>query len=73
MFAFWRRPALLASVIVSMKNDPHVFTGVLTEARGPWLVLRRAAEVSGPERVVLDGEVFLPREHVLFVQVPPVE
>jgi hypothetical protein len=56
-----------------MKNDPHVFAGVLTAARGPWIVLRNAAEVSGPERVPLDGELFIPRAHVLFVQVPPAE
>jgi hypothetical protein len=67
----WRTPFLLRSVIVNLKDDHDVaLQGVLWSVRGPWLSLRNAAILkSGQPPTPADGELFIHRDNVAFVQV----
>jgi hypothetical protein len=69
---WWRQPPVLLDVIVNLKHDPDTaLRGVLWRARGPWLVLRQA-KVIGPQGATdMDGDVFVPRANVAFLQAPP--
>lgn len=67
----WRRLAVHRRVVVNL-YDGTSFTGILWDAPGELLVLRRATLHSrGAEPVAVDGEVVLQRVHISFVQVPP--
>lgn len=50
--------------------DESTIAGVVLEV-GPDGVLLGAAEYLGDQSVPLGGEVFLPKERVAFIQVPP--
>jgi hypothetical protein len=61
----------LQSVIVNLKDDPALaLQGVLWSSRGPWLTLRNADILkSGEPPTHADGELFIHRDNVAFVQV----
>jgi hypothetical protein len=70
---FWQPPALLRQVIVNPKHSATTaYRGVLSRARGPWLVLYNAElleEGLPPKRI--DGEVHVLQSSVAFIQVLP--
>ena len=66
-----RMPALRRRVLVNCDNDGAV-RGILTGVHADWLVLQQA-DLLGQEAqpAKLDGETFIPRSRVLFLQVLP--
>lgn len=66
-----RMPALRRRVLVNCDNDGAV-RGILTGVHPDWLVLQQA-DLLSPETqpAKLDGETFVPRSRVLFMQVLP--
>lgn len=66
----WRRLHIYRRVVVNTR-DGGAFEGVLWGRRGPLIILREAELVNRAERVRLDGEVIIERDHVNFMQVPP--
>lgn len=70
---WWRQPPRLVDVVVNMKHDPETaLRGLLWQCRGSWLVLRQARLI-GPQgtATVVDGDVYVPRANVAFLQAPP--
>lgn len=71
MRLFRPRYPVLKRVIVNMKTETApAMRGVLFEQRGGYLVLKQA-EMLQPraEPVRVDGDVLIPQENVLFLQV----
>lgn len=66
-----RLPIRRQRVLINLDDDTAV-RGVLLDARDAWLVLHHA-ELLQPaqEPATLDGETWLPRTRVLFLQVMP--
>lgn len=69
-----RLPTRGRRIVLNM-TDGTAMRGVLTESRGPWLVLHDAdllrENAGGATAVRVDGSVYIERPRVLFVQVLP--
>ena len=73
-FVWWfQPPALYHSVVVNLIQEADTaISGVLFQARGPWLVLRKAAVLKpNLEPMPVDGDVLVHRSNVTFIQVLP--
>ena len=69
---WWRPPFLYREVLVNLVGAPDsTIRGVLWGRRGAWLTFRNASVMKGTSETALDGEVTVPREQILFVQVLP--
>ncbi len=68
---WWRHPAMLRSCIVNFTDDPSTaIKGVLWSSRGPWLTFRSSSMLkTGQEPMLIDGEVLIHRDRVLFIEV----
>lgn len=66
-------PALYRRVVVNLVSDTDLaIGGVLWQARGAWLVLRKAEMLRAKEAPVpIDGEVLIHRGNVSFIEVEP--
>jgi hypothetical protein len=71
---WWRQPPRLTEVVVNLKHEPEiVLRGLLVQARGGWLVLRKASTSDAHGTTPLHGDIYVPRENVSFLQaLPPV-
>lgn len=68
----WRRIRVCRKVNVVCKGGPEAptFEGVWWDERGGYLVLKEAQLIKGQhQRVILDGEILVPRETIAFIQV----
>lgn len=70
LVAWQRRPPMVRRrCLVNLVSDErHALSGVLWQARGPWLVFRDAAVVDGQTRTPVSGEVMVHRSNIAFVQ-----
>ena len=66
-----RLPAIRQRVLINCDDDTAV-RGVLIAARGAWLVVQQAEllRAEGPA-AALDGQTYVPRARVIFMQVLP--
>jgi len=66
-----RMPAIKRRVLINYDDDTAV-RGVLVGVTGDWLVVAQAELLGHPgEPPKLDGQTFVPRTRVLFLQVLP--
>lgn len=70
---WWRPPALLRRVIVTLKSDQDAaIQGLLWQSRGAWLVIKEPTALRpGVAPASMDGEVHIHRSNVAFLQVTP--
>lgn len=58
-------------MIVNLKSG-ETLSGVLWEARGPWLTLRKSAILqAGSAPTPIDGDAVVHRDNIAFTQVVP--
>lgn len=67
--AGWIDSLTLATVTVHLKSGSHSFKGILAAVHADCLVMRDVVVLEPDSRVLLDGEVTIPRENVDFMQV----
>jgi len=68
---WWRRPAPRPDVIVNLKHDPDTaIRGVLVASDAVYLTLRNVQLLSPKGATRLDGEVWVQRRDVAFIQRP---
>lgn len=65
----WLDELTLQTVIVHLKGGSQSFKGVLEAVHSDCLVLRHVLALDADQRVLLDGEVVVPRSNVDFMQI----